>query len=92
MKIDELVAERIAGYPRLKNVPRPIIDAVVEAAFDCVLSADNVADNTEIEELFSSEWARCETCETWIIHPDYDGDGVAICDKCKVQECSAPMD
>lgn len=83
MRIEEVIGNSLAESPKLKNVPRPIIDAVVRVFSEKV--AGEVGE-TLISLLDDDEWHACATCAT-PVHLVFngerdDGDGEYFCEKC----------
>lgn len=82
MLLDLVIADLLVDSPALKNVPRPIIDAVVRATLDSL--SQLAPDDVTIAEVADSEWHLCEMCRqpSRIGECTDDEDGVCLCSQC----------
>lgn len=81
--LGNIIARALYDNPRLRNIPPPIIDAIVEATFD-ELVAKVPNDAVLAGTLHEDGWAACESCGDWV--PPGEGtdseEGVRFCADC----------
>jgi hypothetical protein len=68
MDLGKYIADEVSEDLNLRNVARPIIDAVVRSTLHAV--EQNFVDSTTLQELLDGEWEVCSACSDPFHLPD----------------------
>jgi len=84
--VEAAISDIIAQLNSMRNVPRPIIDAVVRETLDALVNI--LPPETTIDQLSNADWHACEACNAPLPleHTHSGEDGVCLCESCAVSE------